>query len=276
MRKKNHRSTKESLYEFEKLSANFDWTMSDFDEVYNKTIKAIAESPYMFNYYHWITHFKEMRIRHISGLKKMLGYEESDFTLQKSFDIIHPNFRPFVLEYAKNAYEMLSDKKYRPLSSKAQYSIQFPVQNIEGEYILVQMNISIILTDKTGNPLMNYNRFEVLGKYFGSPILIKPRVFFNTGIDLSEKAKEAEAELTVKVKDFLMKHLEFTDTEKKVLKYLSEGQKLPDIAKALDDKSVKTVKVHNKHILNKARNHLSLLFKDARDVAQYLNSMNIL
>ena len=73
-----------------------------------------------------------------------------------------------------------------------------------------------------------------------------------------------------------MKQLGFTDTEKKVLKELrDEKQKLPDIAKVLEI-SDKTVKVHNKHILNKARNHLSPLFKDARDVSIYLDSMSIL
>ena len=282
MRKKNQKSIKESLQEFEKLSSNFDWAMSDFEEVYNRTIKAIAESPYMFNYYHWVTNFKDMRIIHISGLKKMLGHDEDTFTLQKSFGIIHPNFRPFVLEYAKNAYEMLCDKKYRLLSSKAHYSIQFPVLRADGEYILVQMNVSIIMVDKAGNPLANYNRFEVLGKYFDGPILIQPRVFFRTNIDLSDKAQEAEAELSERVRDFLLKQLGFTDAEKKVLLCLSEGKPLTEIAKALTkpealtDISVETVKIHTKHILTKAKNHLSPLFKSARDVAEYLKSMNII
>lgn len=276
MRKKAPRSIKESIHEFGKLSANFDWTLSDFDDFYNANIKALVESPYIYNNYHWITNFKEMRIIRIIGLKKILGYDEDTFSLHKSFDIIHPNFRPFVLEYAKNAYEMLSDKRYRPLSSKAHYSIQFPVHRSDGEYILVQMNVSIIMVDKAGNPLINYNRFEVLGKYFGEPIFIKPKVYFRTGVDLSQKAQEAVDQLSEKTRNFLLAYLHFTEREKEVLKCLSVGEKLPEIAKKLGDMSIETLKMHNKNILKKAKQHLSTLFQNARDVAYYLESMNIL
>lgn len=171
---------------------------------------------------------------------------------------------------------MLSEKKYQSLSSKAHYSIQFPILRSDGEYYAVQMNVSIILVDKEGNPLVNYNRFEVLGNYWGEPLIIKPRVHFRTGVDLSGTAKEVEAELSKKVRDFIWERLEFTEKEKNVLQCLSNGDKLTEISDILNIKSVETVKKHNLHILKKARLHLSPLFMSARDVANYLKSMSIL
>lgn len=279
MKKNTSKSIEESLREFGKISESFDSIVSDtdFQKIYRESIKHIAESPLMFNGYHWVTNFKDMSIMDISGLKKILGYDEETFTLQKSVSIMHPNFRPFILEYAKNAYEMLCDERYRLLSNKAHYSIQFPVLRYDGVYILVQMNISIIMVDKMGNPLVNYNRFEVLGNYLEEPIAIVPRVFFRTEMDLSAKAQEAEVELKERVKGFLFDKLNLTDTELKVLNGLSDtNKKIAQIAQELDDMSIETLKIHNKNILKKARHCLSPLFRDAKEVVKYLKSMDML
>ena len=276
MKKKNQKSIEENLLEFERIIGNCDWVLADFDKIYLNDIKPTADSPYMFNYFHWITNFKKMCIEHKSGVKKMLGYEEETFSLEKCFSIIHPNFRPFVLEYSKNTYEMLKTPKYKTLSNKAHFSIQFPILRADGEYILVQMNVSIIMVDNIGSPLINYNRFEVLGKYFDTPIFIKPRINFRTGIDLSEKAKEAEAELSGKVRHFLLNHLGFTDKELEVLKCLGNDLRLTDISDKLNIPSVETIKKHNLNIIKKARIHLSPLFANARDIAKYLKGMGII
>jgi DNA-binding CsgD family transcriptional regulator len=248
----------------------------EFEEMYKNNIQILAESPYMFNYYHWVSYFPDKEIRNIVNLKKMLGHDEGGFDFEKSQGIIHANFRPFVVEYAKTTFNMLCDKKYRMLGDKAHYSIQFPVKHNEGHYVLVQMNVSIIRVNDLGYPIALYNRFEVLGKYFNSPILIKPRIFFRTKMDLTDMARAAEKDLTQKVSVFMLNHLGFTKSEMALLKKLSDDLSIKNIAIELGNISEETVKVHNKNILNKARGTLSPLFTSAREVSHYLKDMEII
>ena len=50
------------------------------------------------------------------SIERMLGYKDSAFTLEKSMEIIHPNYRDFVVTYGLMAYRMLREPRYRPLS----------------------------------------------------------------------------------------------------------------------------------------------------------------
>jgi hypothetical protein len=264
-----------NLSHFADMSAAFQSVAFEYEKIYKKSIEPIANSDYMFNYFHWTTDIKAMSIIDCYGIEKMLGYDESSFTLEKSVEIIHPLFKPFVIQYAYLAYQMLSLPKYRLLSSKAHYSIQFPILNAKGQFILVQKNISIIVTDDEGNSIVNYNRFEVLGEYRNLPIPIKPRVFFKTNLDLSERAKEAEHELNEKVKKIFLKIIGITPKQVKILKLLADNKPIEDILKLLDYNG-ETHKTHAKSILSKARLTLSPLFRESREVANYLRGMNII
>jgi DNA-binding CsgD family transcriptional regulator len=263
------------LSDFEEMSSAFQAVVFEYEKLYKKSIEPIATSDYMFNYFHWTTDIKAMRIIDMYGIEKMLGYDESVFTLEKSIDIIHPFFKPFVIQYAYIAYQMLSLPKYRPLSNKAHYSIQFPILTANGQYVMVQKNVSIIVTDDEGNSIVNYNRFEVLGEYRNLPIPIKPRVFFRTQLDLSERAKEAEKELNEKVKEVFLKIIGITPKQVKILELLADDKPIDEILDSLDYNG-ETHKTHSKSILSKARSTLSPLFKEAREVATYLRGMNII
>jgi hypothetical protein len=263
------------LSHFAEMSSSFQAVAFEYEVLYKQSIESIASSDYMFNYFHWTTDIKAMRIIDCYGIEKILGYDESNFTLEKSVDIIHPYFKPFVIQYAYLAYQMLSLPKYRPLSSKAHYSIQFPILNAKGQYILVQKNVSIIVTDGEGNAIVNYNRFEVLGDYRNLPIQIKPRVFFRTQLDLSDRAKEAEKELNEKVKDIFLKIIGITPKQVKILEHLADNKSIEEILNSLQYNG-ETHKTHSKSILSKARSTLSPLFREAREVANYLRGMNII
>jgi DNA-binding CsgD family transcriptional regulator len=264
-----------NLSHFAKMSDAFQSIAFQYEDIYKKSIEPIATSDCMFNYFHWTTDIKAMKIIDCYGIERMLGYDESTFTLEKSVDIIHPFFKPFVIQYAYMAYQMLSLPNYRALSSKAHYSIQFPILNVKGQYILVQKNISIIVTDGEGNSIVNYNRFEVLGEYHNIPIQIKPRVFFKTHLDLSDRAKEAEKELNERVKEIFLKVMGFTPKQQKVLSHLADNKTVAEILESLNYNG-ETHKAHTKNILSKARDTLSPLFREAREVANYLRLMNIL
>ena len=82
-----------------------------FEEMYKNNIQILAESPYLFNYYHWVSYFSKKEICNIVNLKRMLGHDEDAFDFEKSQSIIHANFRPFVVEYAKTTFNMLFRSK---------------------------------------------------------------------------------------------------------------------------------------------------------------------
>jgi hypothetical protein len=273
MKSQTHDS-KIDLSQFKEMSKEFQSIAFNYQNIYKEKIEPMAQSEYMFNYFHWTTDIKSMKIIDCFGIQKILGYDESTFTLEKSVKIIHPSFAPFVMQYAYIAYTMLSLPQYRPLSSKADYCIQFPILDANGKYVLVQKNISIIVTDNMGNPIVNYNRFEVLGEYFGLPIPIKPRVFFRTHLDFSQRAKEAELELNEKIKHTFIKIVGITPKQLQILKMLADKTIIDGILKQLNY-SLETHKTHTKKILLKARKTISPLFRDAREVAFYLRSMSI-
>ena len=270
----NDQTKNRALSKLFDLTSSFEEVKFEYETLYKNTIQLIAESPYIFNYFHWTTDIKARRIIDHFGIKKILGYGEDVVTFEKMISLIHPKFFPFVVQYAATAYEMLTYKKYLPLSIKAHYSVQYPILCANGKYLLVQMNVSIIVVDAKGNPIVNYNRFEVLGEYLDTPIPIKPRVFFRTGLDLSAKAKEAEKELNDKVKGIFIKIIGLTEKELSVLDYLADNSLREEKFVALKI-SRETLKTHNKNILTKAKKHISPLFEKARDVAKYLKTMEI-
>ncbi len=89
MKTENMNLIENKLSEFQTIGADFGAPSSKLEDVYLSSIKSIAESPYMFNYFHWITNIKEMKIMHSAGIKKMLGYDESTFDLRKGLSIIN-------------------------------------------------------------------------------------------------------------------------------------------------------------------------------------------
>lgn len=265
-------SSDKTIKALRQLTTEFGHPTADYKSIYQRLIHPIVESPLLFNSYHWTTNISEQKLIHCAGVQRLLGYDEVEFDFQKSYSIIHPNFRPFVIAYGLMAYTMLSDKKYRPLSTRTHYSIQFPVARADGEYVLVQMTASVIQVDAQLFPIANYNRFEILGVYLGTPILIKPRVYFRT--ELHDLVEVAEQELRENVRDILKKITKMSPKECEVMVLMNDGLKNEAIAAALN-LSLETVKTHCKNILAKAKTHLSPSFHNAHDVAVYLRQMDI-
>jgi DNA-binding CsgD family transcriptional regulator len=246
-----------------------------FPDVYKKQLQPIVESSLMFNSYHWTTNISEQKLIQCAGVQRLLGYDEGQFDFAKSYAIIHPKFRPFVIAYGLMAYRMLSDKKYRPLSTRTHYSIQFPVERADGQYLLVQMNASVVQVDASHFPIANYNRFEVLGIYSDTPILIKPHVYFQT--ELRDLPIAAERELKENVREILLKITKMSQTECEMMKMMNQGMNNHAIAESCKPPIAHdTVKTHCKNIKTKARKYLSPYFQNAREVATYLQHMEII
>lgn len=266
------------LTPFEKFTKDFDTPLLPFSEIFEITIKPVVESPYLFNSFNWVTNIYEQKLVYVSGVEKLLGYKDADFTLEKSIEIIHPNYQYFVVEYALMAYKMLQERRYRSLSTRSHYCIQYPVKRADGKYILVilvQSNISIIQTDKDDNPISNYNRFELLGPFLNAPIVIRPRVYFRTTARWEDLEIEAENELSKRVSIIMLERLKITPRELLILQDFADDLSSLDITEK-QNIGIETIKTHSKKILKKARIHLSPNFCNIKEVALYLKNIDII
>jgi DNA-binding CsgD family transcriptional regulator len=258
----------------EKIVEGFNTPSQPFHDIFKTTIKLVIESPYLFNNFHWVTNILEQKLDYVHGIEHILGYKDADFSLQKSIEIIHPNYRDFVVEYGLMAYRMLREPRYHALSGRSHYCIQYPVRRTDGKYILVQMNASVIQTDKDGNPIANYNRFDILGTFLDVPILIRPRVYFRDS-NWSILEQEAEKDISERVSKIMLERLKITPRELAILKDFALDLGGTEIAEK-QNIAAETVKHHSKKILKKARIYLSKYFKNAKEVAVYLKNIEII
>lgn len=244
-------------------------TSLTFDKIYDTWVKPLEISPLIFNCFHWIVNCKEQHLLHCFGVRKMLGYDEFTLTLDKIQNLIHPNFRTVIMKLSIKIFDLFKNENYRIYNKEAHFCIQFPIQHINGTYLLVQQNCTILSTDGDYNPVFVYYRFENLGKYIGFPIHIKPRICFNVGIYSVDLEKMAETQLSKEVNTILLDHLSLTHKQTEVLILLSKEKSINDIAQELNI-SIETIKVHNKTILSKAKKTLSPIFTNAREVSVFL------
>jgi DNA-binding CsgD family transcriptional regulator len=259
----------------QQISEGYSDPTRPFESIYSETILPIATSPYFFNSFHWTTNILQQELVYVKNVERILGYTDAGFTFLKSLDIIHPNYRGFVKEYGLMAYRMLNEPKYHPLSPYSHYCIQYPVRKATGDYILVQMNASVIQTDAKGNAIANYNRFDVLGPYLEVPFVIRPRVYFRDTSFAKDRAAEAEQDITQRVSRIMLRELGITDTELKVLKGFADGHKALAIASELGVGS-ETIKTHADNIRRKVRERLCGSFGRVNDIAFYLRKIEII
>jgi PAS domain-containing protein len=259
----------------ENMTQEFLLPTQSFEEIFEKDIEPIVKSPFLFNNFHWVTNIKEQKLAFVRGVERILGYNDEEFTFQKSMDIIHENYRDFVVEYGIMAYRMVQEKEFRHLSIHSYYTIQYPMRKANGNYVLVQMNASVIQTDSLGNPIANYNRFEVLGPYLGVPIVIRPRVYFRNYTNWPDLVAKAENDLAQRVSKILLERLKITMREKEVLTGYADGKNGQEIAEKLGLKT-ETIKTHSTKALEKSRKNLSHSFMNIKSVADYLRIIEII
>jgi DNA-binding CsgD family transcriptional regulator len=264
-----------TIAELQKISQTYSDPTRSFEDIYADTIRPIAENPCFFNSFHWTTNIREQKLMRVTNIKRILGYDEDQFDFRKSLEIIHPNYQRFVQEYGLMAYRMLNETKYHPLSPYAHYCIQYPMRAEKGDYILVQMNASVIQTDEKGNAIANYNRFEVLGPYLEVPFVIRPRVYFRDTAFGKERAAEAERDITRRVSKIMLDELGITPKELEVLKGFADKQKAHEIADVMKV-GRETIKTHSDNIRVKVRQKLCGSFGRINDIAFYLRKIEII
>jgi hypothetical protein len=240
------------------------------DKIYQEKLRPLMESPFLSNTFHWVVALEEKELLYKTNIKKVLGYETEEFTFAKSFEVVYASYKHFIFEYGKVAYDLLMDKRYEMQRSMTHVCLQYPMKHQNGRFLLVQMDCCIVQMDIHGKPRALYHRFEVLGLYKLTPVLIRPYVYFRAPNALfwTDAMRKGEAELALRAKQNLLNALGFTLIEQVILKNSLDNTSLK-IAENRD-RSINTIKSQKKKILQKARKALSPHFQNVRDVVEYL------
>ncbi len=258
-----------------KIVGSSDTPTQSFHQIFEATIKPLVESNYLFNSYHCITDLLEQKLVFVTGVEKILGYKDEDFSMEKSIELIHPRYRDLVIEYGLMTFQLFREQRYRILSSRLHYNIQYPIKRIDGKFILVQMNTSIIQTDKAGNTIASYHRIGKFGPFLDVPIFIRPHIHFRTTTLYNSLAEAAERDISARVRKIMLDKLKITSRELLILKDFSNGLSGSKIAIG-QNIGTETVKEHSKKILKKARLHLSPSFGNIKELANYLKNIDII
>jgi DNA-binding CsgD family transcriptional regulator len=221
------------------LNTVYENPLLNLEKNYAIWIKPMELSPLMFNSFHCVVNVKDQKIIHSSGVKKT------------------------------KVFDLLKSEDFRVFSKEAHFCTQFPIQQINGKFILVQQSCTVLSVDSQYDCIEVYYRFENLGKYLGFPIFMKPRLSFNAGVYSKNIEEKAEAEIAKELNNVLMTHLNLTHKQKEVIALLSRDKSIWDITQELNI-TVETIKVHNKNILSKAKDKISPMFTNAREVSFFL------
>ena len=209
-------------------------------------------------YYYYIFNIFRAEFDFVSpGVTNVLGYHPDEVNIHFFLDIMHPDDKPYFLQFEKRITEFFKDLPYDKIAKyKMQYDFRMRAKNnkyvrllhqaVQIEYDEANYYRTLDLdTDITHIKPEGTPTFSIIGLE-GEPS------YYNIDID--------EAVMLTRSND------PFTKRERQILKLVVEGTSSKEIADKLHI-SLHTVNVHRKNILNKAdvKTSLDLLRKVMRE-----------
>jgi len=193
------------------------------------------------DYYYYIFNIRNYQIEFISKeVEVVLGYPQSEVTVQFLMDRMHPDDRPWFLNFENKAIEFLIQLPVEKLM-KYKRRYDFRLKKNSGEYIRILHQTMVIEHDENGGLL------RILGLHTDITHL-KPEgkpVFSIIGMDGEPSYINIDVEKVFAVSNEIL-----TPREKQVLTLMIEGKLSKQIANTLNI-SKETVDRHRKNMLNK-------------------------
>lgn len=227
----------------------------------NETIK--------YERFFFVVDLKTRKILHTNGLQKWMGYNDSEFSMLKYFQIMHPKHLESLNMLAQAAFQAAHSGKYKISFMEQKYIVQLPIRHIDGHYLLTKRTLSPFQIDQQGRVTAYLNEFTIIGKHEPSHAL-EPWLLDSNGNQLTEAATEIRNradELLDKVKrprPFSIQHL-------RILRKIAYQKdiSLKQIAQSLQIKPA-SMETHSRRLLENARAYFENDdFKTLRDVAIY-------
>lgn len=175
-------------------------------------------------------------------IKKVLGYDPAEFTLKFFLDKVHPQDRPYFLNFENKVAEFLMDL---PPEKLMKYKVRhdYRIQKKNGEYVRILQQSVVIEHDDAGRINRTFATHTDIGhlKASGRPVLSI------IGLEGEPSYLNINVEKIFAVSDELL-----TGREKEILRYLFEGKLSKEIAAILHI-SKQTVDKHRKNMLTKCK-----------------------
>lgn len=245
----------------------------DIDENYIKNLQALA----LPNTYFWVTDLNNLNIKSVSGVRKCLGYFESDFDLEDAIKIIYEPFRSFVVEYNKAFFEISSHPEFRKISilKNIVFSFLFVVRDFHNRLLLVNQNTRCLEVDENLNMVSTLNTFQIVGKYQNEPLILNPRLYHSKSIQHQHQFDKIEEKLIRIAHSKLPIYSVFSERELEILQNYSTNKSTRELAQELNI-TPQTIMVHNKRIIHKSKSIFPNKFNSTKDLALYLQKLRLL
>lgn len=96
-------------------------------------------------------------IEYVTGVERVLGYRDDDFSIYQFFERQHPDDLPKSLAATTEAYRhLVAQKETTPL--EAQYTSTYRIKHANGHYVHMQNVRAILAVDSNGNVLKTITR----------------------------------------------------------------------------------------------------------------------
>ncbi len=212
----------------------------------------------------FVVNLHEMKIEHLNGIERWLGYKENDFDFLTYLSLIHPEHAALHNITSITLIEGLMKGDWNIEFMKHRYITDIALRHRDGHYLLCKRLACIFQYDERRRLLEYINEFTIIRKYNGEPFTV--RGTSDEGKDLEwmntflERTKQA----------FQNKNL-FGFQELRILRKYAYNNKISvaQIANAFKVQE-STIATYNKRILEKAENLYAKRFTNARQVALVL------
>jgi len=196
------------------------------------------------DYYNWIFHLPSVSFPHVSPeIIDVLGYRPEEMTVEMILSIIHPEDKPYFLNFENKVMEFFAKLspeqvfKYKP-------RYDYRVRKKNGQYIRILQQVLTIQSDENGSVIATLGVHTDIThlKNEGVPVLSF------IGMDGEPSYENVTVE---KVFDLSVSSDRFSNREKEILLFLIEGRTSKEIGELLFI-SAETVNTHRRNMLYKA------------------------
>jgi DNA-binding CsgD family transcriptional regulator len=230
-------------------------------ELYLNIIEQIANLFSAGSFYYYIMNFETLKMEHVDDrIESVLGINPKDWSLDKVFDLVHPEDLKQMHRKEEKAVDFLLNKI--PAEDILKYKVVYVLRmrHANGTYkTILQQSKAISLSDDGKVQLVLGIHTDVT--YLNMPI--DHKISFIGDNRPSFYAVSTDD-------DFEPEHLNFMDVftprEKEILKHIARGKAFGEIASILNI-SPHTINTHKKNILRKTdcKNTTQLIARCVRD-----------
>lgn len=238
-------------------------------EKQKKEIQLLQETVH-FERFFFVLDLHELKLEHVTGVERWLGYPDKDFTILKFLQIIHPSHLEAHYLTASVLIGGLMRGDWKVEFMKHRYSTHIALRHSKGHFLLFKRLASVFQYDTSHRLLAYLNEFTLVKEFNDEPYLIGAKNEDGSNLVWMEEVLKRTH------KAFENKNF-FTFQELRILRKFAyiPGISASKIAAAFKIKE-NTVITHKKRILIKAEKLFSKQFETVKQLADHLKEQGLI